>query len=176
MSEVKKSITVEAPVDVVYRAWHNFENFPRFMDNIEEVRVASEGRSHWKVKGPLGTAPEWDAEITLDEPEKSIGWRSIEGSSTKTAGRVDFTGRNTRTDVAVTPNMRLPLASSETPLPGSSPISERQVDEDLHRFKEIMEQNVELSALNTFSPADNDASPGKFDRRGDAVREDSATP
>ena len=58
MPNVKKFITVEAPVDVVYRAWRNFENFPRFMDNIEEVRMSDGVLSHWKAKGPIGTAAE----------------------------------------------------------------------------------------------------------------------
>lgn len=44
--KVKKSVSVAAPVDLVDRAWHNFENFPAFMSNIEEVRVVGGGRSH----------------------------------------------------------------------------------------------------------------------------------
>ena len=46
MTRIKESTTVQASVDLVYQAWHNFENFPRFMDNIEDVRVVSGGRSH----------------------------------------------------------------------------------------------------------------------------------
>lgn len=89
--KIKKDIIVDAPVDIVYAAWHNFENFPSFMHNIEEVRVVSGGRSHWKAKGPLGTTAEWDAEMTLDENERAIGWRSIAGSSSvMTGGRVNF--------------------------------------------------------------------------------------
>ena len=76
MSKVKKSVTVQAPVDIVYRAWHNFENFPNFMSNIDEVRVVNGGRSHWKAKGPLGSSAEWDAEVTMDKPNEAIGWRS----------------------------------------------------------------------------------------------------
>ena len=88
MTKVKKEVTVRAPLDIVYQAWHNFENFPRFMANIEDVRVVSGGRSHWKAKGPLGSSAEWDAELTLDEPNRAIGWRSIGKSSLTTAGRV----------------------------------------------------------------------------------------
>src|SRR5437762_7682709 len=91
MPKVEKEIIVAAPVDTVYQVWHNFENFPRFMDNIEEVRVVGGNRSHWKAKGPLGSDAEWDAEMTLDEPGKAIGWRSIEGNQQlSTAGRVNF--------------------------------------------------------------------------------------
>jgi len=154
MPKVKKSITVEAPVDLVYRAWRNVENFPHFMDNIEEVRVVTATTSHWKAKGPLGTAPEWDAEITFDEPERTIGWRSIKGSPTKTAGRVDFSGRNARTDIEVTIEYEAPAGVLGEAVAKIFSDPERQVDEDLHRFKEIMEHNVEMSALNLFSASD----------------------
>ena len=72
MPKVEREVVVQAPVDIVYRAWHNFENFPKFMDNIEEVRVVGNGRSHWKAKGPLGSDAEWDAETTLDEHNKAL--------------------------------------------------------------------------------------------------------
>lgn len=104
MTKIKKDIVVDAPVDVAYAAWHNFENLPRSMANLEEVRVVSGGRSHWKARGPLGRPAEWDAEITLDEPNGAIGWRSIDGSSVKTAGRVNFerlAPRATRVEVTI---------------------------------------------------------------------------
>jgi uncharacterized membrane protein len=157
VSKVKKTITVNAPVDVVYRAWHNFENLPRFMENIEEVRVVSRGRSHWKAKGPLGIAPEWDAEITLDEPDRAIGWRSIEGSGTKTAGRVTFKGRNASTDLDVTLEYEAPAGVLGEALSIIFADPERQVDEDLHRFKEIMERGVEMSDLLFESSQNGDA-------------------
>lgn len=149
MPKVKKTITVDAPVGIVYRAWHNFENFPRFMDNIEEVRVVGGGRSHWKAKGPLGTAPEWDAEITLDEPERTIGWRSIEGSATKTAGRVNLDGRDGATQIEVTLEYEAPAGVVGETVAKIFKDPERQVDADLHRFKEIIEDSTEMSTLST---------------------------
>jgi len=38
---VNESIEVDAPVDDVFRYWSNFENFPIFMSNVEEVRMAA---------------------------------------------------------------------------------------------------------------------------------------
>jgi uncharacterized membrane protein len=155
MSKVKKEITVQAPVDVVYRAWHNFENFPHFMSNIEEVRVVSGGRSHWKAKGPLGTAPEWDAEVTLDDPERAIGWRSIQGDKAgiETAGRVNFEGAgDNSTRVEVTLEYEAPggLVGEAVAKIFSNP--EKQVEEDLQRFKETIEKGVELSGFRYESP------------------------
>ena len=150
MSKVKKSITVQAPVDVVYRAWHNFENFPHFMGNIEDVRVVSGGRSHWKAKGPLGKAVEWDAEVTLDEPERAIGWRSIQGDKAgiETAGRVNFEGAGdqaTRVEVMLEYEAPGGLVGDAVAKLFSNP--EKQVEDDLERFKETIEKGVELSGL-----------------------------
>jgi uncharacterized membrane protein len=154
VSKVKKDVRVQAPVDLVYRAWHNFENFPAFMDNIEEVRVVGGGRSHWKAKGPLGSAAEWDAEITLDEPEQAIGWRSIEGnSSVKTAGRVNFHPEGDATRIEVTIEYAAPggvVGDAVTKLFANP---ERQVEEDLQRFKETIEKGAELSGFRLGDPS-----------------------
>jgi uncharacterized membrane protein len=145
MSKVKKNITVQAPVDVVYAAWHNFENFPNFMSNIEEVRVVGNGRSHWKAKGPLGTDVEWDAEVTLDEQNEAIGWRSIEGNRTvKTAGRVNFRPKQDATEVEVTIEYEAPGGVAGEAVAKIFANPERQVEEDLAQFKEIIEQSAEL--------------------------------
>jgi uncharacterized membrane protein len=149
VTKVKKSISVDAPVDVVYGAWRNFENFPQFMGNIEEVRVVDGGRSHWKAKGPLGASAEWDAEITLDEPNNAIGWRSIGGerSGIETAGRVNFCAREDCTEIDVTIEYAAPggLVGEAVTKIFSNP--EHQVEEDLGRFKETIEKGVELSGL-----------------------------
>jgi uncharacterized membrane protein len=159
MPKVKKSITVDAPVDIVYRAWHNFENFPRFMDNIEEVRVKG-NRSHWKAKGPLGTAPEWDAEVTLDDAPRTIGWRSVQGSPTTTAGRVNLEGRNGSTTLEVTIEYEAPAGVIGEAVSKLFANPERQVDEDLHRFKDIIESSSAMSTLSMQEGAHGDETLG----------------
>jgi uncharacterized membrane protein len=147
--KVEDEIIVDAPVETVYRAWHNFENFPQFMDNIEDVRVVGGGRSHWKAKGPLGTDAEWDAEMTLDEPNKSIGWRSIEGnSSVKTAGRVNFASAgNGSTRLSVVLDYDAPAGAAGNVVAKIFSDPERQMKDDLQRFKQTIEKGEELSGL-----------------------------
>lgn len=142
MPKVQKEITVNVPREAVYRAWKNFENFPRFMNNIEEVRVVGGGnRSHWKAKGPLGKTAEWDAEVTLDEPGEAIGWRSIDGNqSLSTAGRVNFSdaGANaTRVQAIIQYDAPAGAAGNLVTQMFANPDS--QVEEDLARFKEEVE-------------------------------------
>jgi uncharacterized membrane protein len=140
MPRVEKQVTVRAPAPAVYAVWHNFENFPRFMSNIKEVRAMADGLSHWKAKGPLGASAEWDAEVTMDEPAHAIGWRSIDGSSLTTAGRVDFDdlGDTTRGRVMLQYDAPAGPAGNLVAKLFSDP--ERQVGEDLDRFKLAMER------------------------------------
>ncbi len=86
---VQKTINISAPIDEVYRFWHNFENFPLFMDHVKEV-VVQNGISTWKVAGPAGSSIEFQAHITRDVPNESIAWETIPDSQIHHAGVVRF--------------------------------------------------------------------------------------
>ena len=77
---VQKTIYVAAPVGEVYAFWTDYQNFPRFMHNVREVRV-HEGVSHWVVAGPAGVPVQWDARIVELEPNALLRWRSTAGSA-----------------------------------------------------------------------------------------------
>src|SRR5437016_214992 len=50
MAHVEKSIEVEKPVDQVYAQWTQFEDFPKFMENVEEVRQLDDKHLEWRAK------------------------------------------------------------------------------------------------------------------------------
>jgi uncharacterized membrane protein len=138
---VQKSIDVEAPPDVVFALWSNFENFPRFMENVKEVRIINPGVSHWKVAGPAGTIVEWDAEITWAEEDQVIAWKSLPGSAVASAGIVKFQ-ENTdgTTNVSVQMSYNPPagaLGHAVATVFGADPKS--QMDADLMRMKTLLE-------------------------------------
>jgi uncharacterized membrane protein len=56
--DIRKTIHIAAPVEKVYEFWANYENFPRFMRHLKEVRETGPGRSHWIASGPGGVAVE----------------------------------------------------------------------------------------------------------------------
>jgi uncharacterized membrane protein len=89
--DLQKTITVDAPVEAVYAFWTMYENFPRFMSRVLEVRPSTrEGQSHWRVEGPGGVPIEFDAEVTESIPNQVFAWRSVEGSIVGHAGMVHF--------------------------------------------------------------------------------------
>lgn len=86
---VQKTITIDAPIDRVFAFWSQFENFPRFMEHVADVRTDGPC-SHWRVKGPAGVSVEWDAELVERIENQKLVWRSLEGSSVEHHGEVHF--------------------------------------------------------------------------------------
>jgi len=80
----EKAIHIHAPVEEVYGYWSNFENFPRFMTHLKEVRSLENGRSHWVAAGPGGVSIPWDAEITEQRENQVLAWTSVSGSLVRT--------------------------------------------------------------------------------------------
>ena len=144
MQRVEKSIRVKAPASQVYEFWRNFENFPRFMENVEEVRCldAQCSRSHWKIRGPLGKSVEYDADLTQDQPNTSIGWNAS-GGDMETTGTVTFTEKEDNTLVHVImqwadpPGGAIGEAASKMLQDPS-----QMLEEDLQRFKDLAEGRV----------------------------------
>ena len=62
-----ESIDLNVPVHMAYQQWTRFEEFPRFMEGVEEVRRLDAKRLHW-VANIGGTRKEWDAQITGGSP------------------------------------------------------------------------------------------------------------
>src|SRR5688500_4538959 len=88
--EVVRTMTVEAPVERVYEFWNDFENFPRFMSHVREVKRTGPDRTHWVVNGPGGTPIEWDAVVTRRVPNEEISWRTDDNAVVEHEGAVRF--------------------------------------------------------------------------------------
>ena len=136
MARVAREIVVNVPLRSVYNQWTQFEEFPRFMDGVEEVRQLDDRRLHWKAQ-ISGRTVEWDAEIQEQVPDEKIIWRSIDGETN--AGMVQF-------QPAGTAQTRVHLEMSYQPdgmveqVGDALGFVERQVEGDLKRFKEFIEE------------------------------------
>jgi uncharacterized membrane protein len=135
METIEKSIEVNAPVSAVYNQWTQFEDFPKFMEGIKEVRQLDNKRLHWKAE-IAGRIKEWDAEIYEQVPDEKIAWRSISGPQNAGLVRFDKTGENTT---------RVALLLSYQPETTTEKIGDAiglvaaRVTGDLKRFQEFIE-------------------------------------
>lgn len=139
---VRQYTTVNRPIEEVYTFWHDFANLPNFMYHLESVTLLGEGRSHWVTRAPLGKTVSWDAQVTDDRPNELIAWQSLPDSMVSTRGQVRFKsapeGRGT--EVAVLLDYDPPggtLGAAVATLFGEGPA--QQVQEDVRRFKQILE-------------------------------------
>ena len=150
-TKVEKSVTINRPASELYSFWRNFENLPQFMNHLESVRSIGGERTHWVAKAPAGTTVEWDAEVYNEKQNELIAWRTLEGSQVSSAGSVRFEDApNGGTEVRVSLKYDPPggkLGSLVARLFGENP--ERQIEEDLGRFKELMESMGSANAGRT---------------------------
>ncbi len=135
MARIERSIDVEVPVRTAYNQWTQFEEFPRFMQGVEEVRQLDDKRLHWKAS-IAGVTREWDAEIVDQEPDRRIAWRALTGTTNDGIVTFESLGPN---------STRVSLDLDVEPEGLKEKIGEKlgflskQAEGDLKRFKEFIE-------------------------------------
>src|SRR6266508_4407307 len=87
MAFVEKEIEIDVPAKTAYNQWTQFEEFPQFMEGVEDVRQLDDTRLHW-VATIGGQRKEWYAKITEQVPDRRVTWRSEAGELN--AGTVEF--------------------------------------------------------------------------------------
>ncbi len=136
MSTVTESIDVNVPVRTAYNQWTQFEEFPAFMENVEEVRQLDDKRLHWKAK-IAGQTKEWDAKITEQTPDQRVAWTATSGDGN--AGVVTF-HRIDDNRTRVTVQMDVAPEGVVEKVGDAIGVPERVVKDDLERFKEFIER------------------------------------
>lgn len=86
-----RTVTIARPREELYAFWRDFENLPKFMENVEKVRrTGPNDRAIWTIKAPGRTTVDVETEIVREEAGHFMAWRSLPGSDIDTEGRVAF--------------------------------------------------------------------------------------
>ncbi|WP_433538154.1 SRPBCC family protein [Micromonospora sp. CA-249363] len=136
MSGVTEHVEVSVPVRTAYDQWTQFEEFPQFMEGVQEVRQLSETMTHWKVD-IAGVKREFDAEITEQLPDERVAWRSTGG--TQQAGVVTF-HRLDESKTRVTLQLEFEPHGVVEQAGDKLGIVDRRAKGDLERFKTFIER------------------------------------
>lgn len=139
---VTKTIHVNAPVEEVFQFWREHENFPRFMSHVKDVRRLNDKEYHWEVTGPGGMTLTWNGRITSLVPNRMMAWETTEGSLIQNQGAAYFEPAEHG------PGTRVHILMSYSPPAGAfghlvarglAIDPKHQLDDDLNRFKSLME-------------------------------------
>jgi uncharacterized membrane protein len=136
MGTVTEHVDVAVPVRTAYNQWTQFEDFPRFMEGVNQVRQLSDTMTHW-VTEVAGVKREFDAKITEQLPDERVAWTSVAG--VKQAGVVTF-HRLDETHSRVTAQMELEPEGVAEKAADTLGVLSRRVKGDLERFKEFIEK------------------------------------
>jgi uncharacterized membrane protein len=135
---VDAELEVDVPVSQAYNQWTQFEEFPQFMEGVEEVRQLDDTRLHW-VASIGGKRAEWDAKILEQHPDQQVSWVSEDGKLTR--GTVSFEPRGAeRTLLRLSMSYR-PEGVRES-VGSAAGVDKRRVQGDLQRFKELIESRA----------------------------------
>ena len=134
-TKVERSIEVQVPVRTAYDQWTQFEDFPHFMGGVKEVQQKGDQRLHW-VAEIAGVRREWDAAVLEQVPDERIAWAATSGATN--AGAVRFQPAGVGSTIVYLTLEYEPEGLVEQ-VGDKLGIVERQVDADLKRFKELVE-------------------------------------
>jgi hypothetical protein len=123
-------------VHAAYSQLARFEDYPRFMEEVEAVQRIDDTHVHWKTI--MSNRPvEWDAEITEQEPDRCIAWHNVSGPTN--AGKIELQPMGPDTS-----RVTLTLHSEPEQVPGSPAGNDeeamtRKIRQDLARLKDFIE-------------------------------------
>jgi hypothetical protein len=121
-------------VNKAYDAWTNFEEFPKFMHRVLEVKE-EDSKIHWREKIWFSTR-EWDGEIVEQRKNDRIAWKSVSG--TQHSGVISFHKLDDKLTRVMVDIDFLPTGMIEKMASGMRFVK-RAVEADLARFKAYVE-------------------------------------
>ena len=136
MAHLEESIEVDVPVRTAYNQWTQFEEFPKFMEGVKSVKQMSDNVLVWRAE-IAGKDVEWNAQITQQEPDSRIGWRSTSGAHN--AGSVSFVPIGVNRTLITLRLEYEPEGAVENTGSALGMVSAR-VKGDLKRFKKFIEE------------------------------------
>jgi len=135
ISTIDESIEVEVPVSTSYNQWTQFEEFPLFMEGVDDVQQRDDTRLHW-VATIGGHTAEWDAKILEQHPDKQISWISEDGK--KTRGTVSFEPIG-EGKTLIRLSMSYQAEGALEQIGSAASLDAKRVRGDLKRFKDLIE-------------------------------------
>jgi uncharacterized membrane protein len=135
MANVDTKITVDVPLETAYNQWTQFEEFPRFMEGVQEVQQLSDERLFWTAEIG-GERKEWYAHITRQVPNDVLAWES-EGGVVNHGTVIFKEAKGGKTEIEL--HMEYEPEDFKEKAGDVLGVVSRKVSGDMKRFKEFIE-------------------------------------
>src|SRR3974377_693223 len=133
MAVIDQTIVVNVPLRVAYEQWAQFEDFPRFMEGVEQVHQLNDATLEWRTKIG-GVERSGRTRIVEQVPDQRITWIATGGA--RNDGAVCVSGLGATTTCV---NLLLDV-DAESPAERGGAALERlrmRVHGDLERFRDL---------------------------------------
>jgi uncharacterized membrane protein len=159
---IQRWTDVAVPVDKAYEAWTQWEEWPKFMHRVLEVKPSEDDEGekiHWDEKIWFWTR-EWDGEITERRKNDRIAWKTVSGM--QHSGVVSFHKLDDNLTRVMVDMDFLPQGVFEKMASGMRFVK-RAVQADLARFKAYVEFGDAEGLEYKSSPAEMEQNQGDED-------------
>jgi uncharacterized membrane protein len=157
---IQRWTDVAAPIDVVYQRWTEFEDFPKFMHRVLNVKKEDRNKLSWEEKIWFSRR-QWEGEITERRKNDRIAWKTTKGTShtgVVTFHKLDAGLTRVMVDMDFHPSGMIEKMAS------GMRFVKRAVEADLARFKAYVELG-EAKGLDYGHDVDEDDSKQKSQSR-----------
>ena len=142
MDTITETIELDVPVRTAYDQWTQFERFPDFMQNVEQVDQLTDTELRWHAS-IAGSDETFRTRITDQVPDDHIAWTTLRGE-------VEHKGRIAFEDLG-DGRTRLSLEMEHDPQGGLEKLGsllgldDRAVSKDLDNFRSFIEDRGEAT-------------------------------
>ncbi len=135
MTRLERTVDVDVPAHRAFEQLTRYEDYPRFMEGVREVRTLDATHLHWRAEDK-GTEREWESEITAQVPDQLLAWRNLTQPQKMGEIRLEpLSDVQTRVRLRMDFELMCPVEQIEV----TEAQAAQRIEADLQRFKELLE-------------------------------------
>lgn len=155
---IEASVTIQRPIDKVFRFYRDFKNLPSFLGDVMAIEQIGPATSRWTIQGALGIRAHWAIRVTEERTNELICYETVTVPGLRTYWEIHFATGSDAGETKVREVMKAPLprfGRAALALVGKFPAQE--VSSNLHRLKQVLETGRVTDTSHSV--------PGKFTQR-----------
>jgi uncharacterized membrane protein len=135
------SVIVSAPPQTTWNFVSDYQNFDRFMSNVDQIKMLDSSTSEWHMAGPLGIPVSWKAVTTEFNAPQRLAWKSIEGSL-ETSGFISIVPDGNGSRVSVHVEYNPPLGAIGEAVATAFKDPQAMLEHDLLQLENLISNGV----------------------------------